>query len=135
MNLIQIFEELCKNPYFNAGFGLIGVGTALAISKVGWRQATAFGRRHFLASLEIPSRDRSFYWVLQWITNQHVVGINSALRSQHLSVQTTVHQFESGRFETRFFYVCFDKMLQCFVYYFDFYMLSGLGDCIEFCSI
>ena len=105
MGVHEVLAGLSDNPYFSAGFGLMGLGTGLAVMKVAWRQGLVFARRQLLVSLEIPSRDRSYGWVLQWISKQNTLGVGGAstgLKTQHLSVQTTVHQFETGRIETRF---------------------------------
>jgi chaperone BCS1 len=105
MPLQELIASLSANPYFNAGFGLIGLGTGLALLKTSYRHALVVGRRHLLVSLEIPSRDRSYNWVLQWISRQNTFGVGGAgsgLKTQHLSVQTYAHQYESGMMETRF---------------------------------
>ena len=96
----DMLTSLSTNPYFSAGFGLLGLGTGLAILKVGWRQMSVIARRQMLVSLEIPSRDRSYEWVLQWMSKQSTFG--SGLKTQHLSVQTTVQQYETGMMVTRF---------------------------------
>lgn len=111
MGLSEIFADLSSNPYFGAGFGLIGVGTGLAVAKGAWRNALVVGRRQMLISLEIPSRDRSYNWVLQWMSQQSALGVNmgsvlgfggGGFKTQHLSVQTTVQQYDTGRVDTRF---------------------------------
>ncbi|TIB03704.1 hypothetical protein E3P88_01696 [Wallemia ichthyophaga] len=57
-----------SNPYFSAGFGLMGVGAALA----GLRRGITFGagaaQRRLLISLEIPSKDPSYLWFLEWLS-------------------------------------------------------------------
>jgi hypothetical protein len=101
----EMIGSLSSNPYFNAGFGLIGIGTGLAFLKVGWRQFLIVAKRQLLVSLEIPSRDRSYQWVLQWMSKQNTFGVGGAgkgLKTQHLSVQTTFHQYDTGLVETRF---------------------------------
>ena len=54
-----------------------------------------YGQRNFLTTLEIPSRDPSFSWVLQWVSHH-------ARDTQHLSVQTVYRQYETGRRATQF---------------------------------
>ena len=108
MPLQDLAASLTSNPYFNAGFGLIGIGTFLAILKTSYRHALVLGKRHLLVSLEIPSRDRSYNWVLQWISRQNTFGVGGAfsgMKTQHLSVQTFVHTFENGAIETKFDFV------------------------------
>ncbi|KAI8929781.1 BCS1 N terminal-domain-containing protein [Entophlyctis helioformis] len=58
---------LAGNPYFSAGFGLIGVTAALAVLRKGAVHGVTFARRRMLVSLEIPSKDHSYEWFLQWM--------------------------------------------------------------------
>ncbi|EIM22921.1 hypothetical protein E3Q22_01807 [Wallemia mellicola] len=57
-----------NNPYFSAGFGLMGVGAVLA----GLRRGVTFGagaaQRRLLISLEIPSKDPAYLWFLEWLS-------------------------------------------------------------------
>ncbi|XP_049517142.1 mitochondrial chaperone BCS1 isoform X3 [Dermacentor silvarum] len=46
-------------------------------------------RRHYMITLEVPCRDKSYQWLLQWITRH-------ARHTQHLSVETTFLQPEAG---------------------------------------
>lgn len=39
--------------------------------------------------MQVPSKDKSYLWLLQWITTR-------ATRSQHLSVETTFQQLDTG---------------------------------------
>ncbi|KAI5121663.1 hypothetical protein M0805_002739 [Coniferiporia weirii] len=96
------------NPYFNAGFGLMGVGVALTV----FRKALVIGstalQRRMLVSLEIPNRDRAYAWVLQWMAEQQAAraaaakaGPRSLLerlapRSHQLSVETRVQTHKNG---------------------------------------
>ncbi len=70
------------NPYFSAGFGLFAMGAGLAALRSGWKHGVHYARRNYLVSLEIPSKDPSFSWVLQWISSR-------AKQTQHLSVETS----------------------------------------------
>ncbi|XP_067843070.1 mitochondrial chaperone BCS1 [Heptranchias perlo] len=89
---------LKDNPYFGAGFGLVGVGTALALARKGAQFGMVAFRRHCMITLEVTSRDKSYHWLLNWITHQ-------AKRTQHLSVQTSYVQHESGRISTTFDFI------------------------------
>lgn len=61
---------LADNPYFSAGFGLLGVGTGLAILRQGVIRSAGMLKRRLLTTLEITSRDPAYPWILQWITRQ-----------------------------------------------------------------
>lgn len=98
MGLSDFVGALKDNPYFGAGFGLVGVGTLLAVAKKGTQYGMVFFRRHYMMTLEVPSKDKSYQWLLQWIS-QH------ARQTQHLSVETTYHQQDTGKVNTQFDFV------------------------------
>ncbi|XP_029442154.1 mitochondrial chaperone BCS1 isoform X2 [Rhinatrema bivittatum] len=89
---------LKDNPYFGAGFGLVGIGTALALARKGAQIGMIAFRRHYMITLEVPSRDKSYQWLLSWIAHY-------AKRTQHLSVETSYLQHESGRISTKFDFI------------------------------
>jgi hypothetical protein len=62
-------------------------------------QASLMVQRKMTVSLEIPSKDRSYHWVLQWI-NAH-----SSHRTQHLGLETKFKQHDNGSVTTSFDYV------------------------------
>lgn len=86
----EYVSSLTENQFFGAGFGLFGIATSVAILRKGLHVGSAFFRRHYLITLEVPCRDRSYQWLLQWITAR------GAQKTQHLSVETSVEQFDSG---------------------------------------
>lgn len=98
MTLSNFLSTLSDNPYFGAGFGLVGVGAGLATIRKGFIVASVVFRRHFLITLEVPCRDKSYSWLLQWITRNN-------LHNQHLAVETTFKQLESGKIQTQFDFV------------------------------
>merc|ERR1712038_331864 len=55
-------------------------------------------RRHCMMTLEVTGRDKSYSWLLQWISSR-------GTRTQHLSVETTSNQTETGKIATNFDFV------------------------------
>ena len=96
MGITDLVTSLGDNPYFGAGFGLFGLGVGTAIL----RKTSQFGmivfRRHFMMTLEVPIRDASYPWLLQWLT------VKGARQFQHLSVNTYCHEHDSGSVTTKF---------------------------------
>jgi chaperone BCS1 len=93
---MELFESISVNPYFSAGFGLLGVGTGMAILRTVAFKSVHLLQRRFLLKLEIPSRDPSYNWVLQWLTN------HASQSTQHLSVQTLNKQHSNGSMTSSF---------------------------------
>jgi chaperone BCS1 len=55
-------------------------------------------RRFCMITLEVPSKDKSYQWLLQWIATH-------GSRTQHLSAETSFQQLENGSVRTRFDFV------------------------------
>lgn len=84
------------NPYFSAGFGLMGLGAGLAASRNLLTRSSTLFKRLMFVDLEISSRDQSYAWVLEWLSKR------PNPRSRQLSVQTTYKQHQNGSVSTDF---------------------------------
>ena len=102
---------ISDNPYFSAGAGLMGIGVALTVLRRGSTLATTFAQRRMLVSLEIPSRDRSYAWFLEWMAEQArqqgtsaawIKGKARMMRSHELAVETSYKQHSNGSSEAVF---------------------------------
>ncbi|CAN3357297.1 mitochondrial chaperone Bcs1p [Diutina catenulata] len=89
-------EVIGNNPYFAAGGGLMLLGTALALARQGVVKSSGFVYRQLLVDLEIPSKDKSYLWFLEWMA-QH-----KHRRSRHLAVETNYVQHDNGAVTTKF---------------------------------
>ncbi|KAG8852828.1 hypothetical protein FRB96_008516 [Tulasnella sp. 330] len=105
----SIMEGIMRgNPYFSAGFGLMGVGVALTLLRQGGLLLANITQRRLLVSLEIPSRDKAYPWFLQWMAieaNRTVErGGRPLLRlfSNELSVETTYKKHLNGSSDVLF---------------------------------
>eukprot|EP01104_Vermistella_antarctica_P019373 TRINITY_DN7574_c0_g1_i1.p1 TRINITY_DN7574_c0_g1~~TRINITY_DN7574_c0_g1_i1.p1 ORF type:complete len:425 (+),score=79.09 TRINITY_DN7574_c0_g1_i1:204-1478(+) len=98
MPFADLISSLAGNQFFTAGFGLAGVGTAMMVFQKSIQIGTIFARRHYMVTLEVPSRDKSYHWLLNWITNH-------ARKTQHLSVETSFSQLENGTIKTKFDFI------------------------------
>lgn len=96
-----VFFETTKsvfadNPYFAAGGGLMLLGTSLALARQGLIRSSNFLYRQLLVDLEIPSKDKSYLWFLEWMA-QH-----RQRSSRHLAVETNYIQHDNGAVSTKF---------------------------------
>lgn len=88
---IRLPDWLIGNPYFTAGAGLFGMGAAMGLLRSSAASLEVVARRQLLMSLEIPSKDYSYQWVMQWLVSRGVHG------SKHLGVETTYSKDSAGR--------------------------------------
>ncbi|KAB0798027.1 hypothetical protein PPYR_09020 [Photinus pyralis] len=99
MTLIDYLSSLSDNPYFGAGFGLFGLGAGAAVLRKGLQGSLILFRRHYMITLEVPCRDKSYQWILQWMTYK------GARQTQHLSVETSFEQKETGQIKTKYEFI------------------------------
>ncbi|KAK6462791.1 mitochondrial chaperone BCS1 [Scheffersomyces coipomensis] len=89
-------EVVINNPYFAAGGGLMLLGTALALGRQGVVKGSGLIYRQLLVDLEIPSKDKSYLWFLEWMSQY------KHRSSRHLSVETNYIQHDNGAVSTKF---------------------------------
>lgn len=99
MTIGEYVQALSDNPYFGAGFGLFGLGASAALLRKGMQAGVVLFRRHYMITLEVPCRDKSYQWLLQWITHK------GARKTQHLSVETSFEQKETGHIKTKYEFI------------------------------
>ncbi|KAK2578582.1 hypothetical protein KPH14_012015 [Odynerus spinipes] len=99
MTIVDYIHTLSENPYFGAGFGLFGIGAGAALLRKGMQAGMILFRRHYMITLEVPCRDKSYQWLLQWITHK------GAKKTQHLSVETSFEQKETGHIKTKYDFI------------------------------
>ncbi|KAI8902651.1 BCS1 N terminal-domain-containing protein [Globomyces pollinis-pini] len=61
---------LAGNPYFSAGAGILGLTAVSGLAMKGVGHLSFLAKRRLLVSLEIPSKDRSYPWFLDWMAKQ-----------------------------------------------------------------
>lgn len=91
-----IEQALTQNPYFAAGGGLMLLGTGLALARQGIVRGSSLIYRQLLVDLEIPSKDKSYLWFLEWMAQY------KNRSSRHLSVETNFIQHDNGAVTTKF---------------------------------
>lgn len=85
-------DELFNNPLFAGGLGLAGLGAAAAIARKASVRAAFLIKRRLLVNLEINQQDKSYPWILQWLSMRRPSNdfISSKLTRIHqFSIKTT----------------------------------------------
>ena len=83
-------SSLKTNPLFTAGAGVAGIGIGVQLARRFFLQGLQMAQKYYTVSLEIPSKDRSYQWVLQYLSRYST---NSS--SQHQAVETHYHQLSN----------------------------------------
>jgi chaperone BCS1 len=118
--------DLLDNPYFSAGFGLAALGFAAASAKSAAKISASLAQKRLISTLEIPSKDVAYPWLLHWLaqntrhqnlhslksapasstkTNSFIRRVYSSFRPpppDKLSVNTSFLKRENGSTETHF---------------------------------
>ena len=95
----KLWTNLENNDIFSAGAGVAGLGIGLALFKQSFMRGFLLAQRYYTVSLEIPSKDRSYQWVLQWISKY------GNKNTQHMGVETNFLQLKSGQIKTSFDFI------------------------------
>ncbi len=82
MGVQDALAGLSDNPYFGAGFGLFSLGLAATAARKGAAVGMILFRRHCMTTVEVTCKDKSYPWLLQWISDK------GARETQHLSLDT-----------------------------------------------
>ncbi|GAM88048.1 hypothetical protein ANO11243_060770 [Dothideomycetidae sp. 11243] len=112
----SLWDQLISNPLFTGGLGLAGLGAALRYGQQGLRRAGELIRHRLLVDLEITRHDKSYPWILKWMTRQyqeqlgsaHSVSISERILRRvtpglhHLQMETGTVRLPSGTSQTSF---------------------------------
>ncbi|OAF68793.1 hypothetical protein A3Q56_03461 [Intoshia linei] len=96
----KAFSSLQDNEFFGAGAGLFTIGLGWKFLKQGGRAAKILAHRYLVTSIEISSRDRSYKWLLEWLTNNGI-----GRKPQHLSVETNLSLNSTGKINGQFKFI------------------------------
>jgi len=91
-----MFSALGDNQMFGAGFGLLSIGFAATAARKGAQIGMILFRRHYMTTVEVTCKDKSYSWLLGWMTHK------GARNTQHLSVDTSFVESNSGKIQTKY---------------------------------
>ncbi|KAG8626760.1 hypothetical protein KVT40_005705 [Elsinoe batatas] len=113
----SLWQQLVSNPLFTGGLGLAGLGAALRYGQQGLRRTLDLIRHRMLVDLEITRHDKSYPWILQWMTRQYQSQLSIPSSSlppterllrrltpglHHLQMETGSTRLPSGQSQTSF---------------------------------
>lgn len=92
-------DALFDNPLFAGGLGLAGLGAAAAIARKASVRAAFLIKRRLLVNLEINQQDKSYPWILQWLSmprpsNDFIA--SKLTRIHQFSINTTTRTAPNG---------------------------------------
>ena len=98
-----IMDQLTANPLFTGGVGILLLTGAAQLARKSLVSISTLVRNHMLVTLEIPSTDKSYDWVLHWMSQHHRTS-TSRLQPppRQLSVETKYIRHSSGGSTTSF---------------------------------
>lgn len=116
---LRIDGAFSQRALFRRGADLLGfsqaVGVGLTFLRRSAVQAATIAQRRMLVSLEISSKDPSYLWFLQWMSQQAarqaavaaaplrgIEGLASRIRSHELAVETKYEQRQDGSSSAEF---------------------------------
>lgn len=70
MGIGDLIQGLADNPYFGAGFGLFGIGAMASLTRKASQGGLILVRRHLMTTLEVTCKDKSYPWLLKWISQK-----------------------------------------------------------------
>ena len=70
---------------------MFGVGSLAALGRTLGQISVAAFKRHYVTRLEVPCNDKSYHWLLDWVSRE------VATTAQQLSVRTEWEEEEGGR--------------------------------------
>jgi mitochondrial chaperone BCS1 len=93
---------LSQNPYFNAGAGILGLTALSGFALQGLKRGAFIVKRRLLVSLEIPIKDQSYPWILEWMSTRNnvpkltLLGRILSPKLHQLSVETKISRAPNG---------------------------------------
>ncbi len=85
----QLIAALQDNPYFGAGFGLMGLGLGASVARKGAQVGLILFRRHYMTTVEITCKDKVWYLAKSRVKLRYKIAyVRKQLTSFLISVMT-----------------------------------------------